>query len=320
MNAFGRVAAAGIVGLGLSAGAAASALGEEIVPPEGSTPVVGMAYGSGSSTLWLAGPGADDGTVIDADGREVSFDAELESVQALAWRGDRLWVGDIGDQDAARDSVVVYRLSPLEEARITYHAYDFVYEDGPRHAEAMMLSGRGRIYVVTAGEDPGIYRAELEPSREEMNTLVRVTDAPAGVSDGVFLSDGSTMALRTAIGIEYIDAFTWETLVTDTIVGAPDGESIAVGPDDQILVGGNPAIREVEVPSSDVTTTVAPSAAPSSPGPAPSSASASASPSGTASDDPQQEPAPARTGTTIALVLAGIVALTAGAVTFFVRS
>lgn len=320
MNAFGRVAAAGIVGLGLSAGAAASALGEEIVPPEGSTPVVGMAYGSGSSTLWLAGPGADDGTVIDADGREVSFDAELESVQALAWRGDRLWVGDIGDQDAARDSVVVYRLSPLEEARITYHAYDFVYEDGPRHAEAMMLSGRGRIYVVTAGEDPGIYRAELEPSREEMNTLVRVTDAPAGVSDGVFLSDGSTMALRTATGIEYIDAFTWETLVTDTIVGAPDGESIAVGPDDQILVGGNPAIREVEVPSSDVTTTVAPSAAPSSPGPAPSSASASASPSGTASDDPQQEPAPARTGTTIALVLAGIVALTAGAVTFFVRS
>lgn len=320
MNAFGRVAAAGIVGLGLSAGAAGSALGEEIVPPEGSTPVVGMAYGSGSSTLWLAGPGADDGTVIDADGREVSFDAELESVQALAWRGDRLWVGDIGDQDAARDSVVVYRLSPLEEARITYHAYDFVYEDGPRHAEAMMLSGRGRIYVVTAGEDPGIYRAELEPSREEMNTLVRVTDAPAGVSDGVFLSDGSTMALRTATGIEYIDAFTWETLVTDTIVGAPEGESIAVGPDDQILVGGNPAIREVEVPSSDVTTTVAPSAAPSSPGPAPSSAAASASPSGTASDDPQQEPAPARTGTTIALVLAGIVALTAGAVTFFVRS
>ena len=307
-------------------GAIAPAFAEDRTPPEGSTPVVGMAYGSGSSTLWLAGPAADDGIVVNADdGRTVAFGGDPVSVQALAWRGDRLWVGDIGDPSASREFVVVFRLGAFSEGNLTYHAYDFVYEDGPRDAQAMMISGRGRIYVVTAGDDPGIYRAELEPSRQEMNTLTRVADAPAGVTDGVFLSDGTTMALRTDIGIEYIDALTWEPLVTDTIVGAPEGESIAVGPNDQILVGGNPLIREVEVPSSDTTTTVAPSVEPStSPSPDPSpSGSASASPSASSSgspEDPAAGEAPARTGTTIALVLAGAVALIAGAVTFLVRT
>ncbi|HSO69674.1 MAG TPA: hypothetical protein VLQ67_08550 [Arachnia sp.] len=303
-------------------GAILPAWAEDVVPPEGSTPVVGMAYGSGSSTLWLAGPGADDGVVVSAeDGREVSFGGDPESVQALAWRGDRLWVGDIGDADASRDFVVVFRLGELEESRLTYFAYDFVYEDGPRDAQAMMISGRGRIYIATAGADPGIYRAELEPSRQEMNTLTRVADAPEGVTDGVFLSDGTTLALRTDVGIEYIDALTWEPLATDTIIGAPEGESVAVGPDDQIFVGGNPLIREVEVPSSDVTTTVAPSAEPSaSASPEePADVSPSASPSAEP-EDPGPESAPARTGTTIALVLAGLVALIAGAVTFLVRT
>lgn len=307
-------------------GAIAPAFAEDRTPPEGSTPVVGMAYGSGSSTLWLAGPKADDGVVVSAeDGTEVAFGGDPVSVQALAWRGDRLWVGDVGDQSASREFVVVYRLGSFSDSNLTYHAYDFVYEDGPRDAQAMMISGRGRIYVVSTGEDPGIYRAELEPSRQEMNTLTRVADAPEGVTDGAFLSDGTTMALRSAVGIEYIDALTWEPLATDTIVGAPEGESLVVGPNDQILVGGNPLIREVGVPSSDVTTTVAPTVEPSaSPSPDPSgsvepSPEPSASPSA-APDDPAQGDAPARTGTTIALLLAGVVALIAGAVTFLVRT
>ena len=284
-------------------GAILPAWAQDVEPPEGSTPVVGMAYGSGSSTLWLAGP------------------SDPESVQALAWRGDRLWVGDIGDADASRDFVVVFRLGELTESRLTYFAYDFVYEDGPRDAQAMMISGRGRVYIATAGADPGIYRAELEPSRQEINTLTRVADAPEGVTDGVFLSDGTTLALRTDVGIEYIDALTWEPLATDTIIGAPEGESVAVGPDDQIFVGGNPLIREVEVPSADVTTTVAPPVDPSASASPSPDASASASPSASAEAEvPGPESAPARTGTTIALVLAGLVALIAGAVTFLVRT
>ncbi len=230
-------------------GAILPAWAEDVEPPEGSTPVVGMAYGSGSSTLWLAGPSADDGVVVSAeDGREISFGGDPESVQALAWRGDRLWVGDIGDPDASRDFVVVFRLSELTESRLTYFAYDFVYEDGPHDAQAMMISGRGRIYIATAGADPGIYRAELEPSRQEMNTLTRVVDAPEGVTDGVFLSDGTALALRTrraprvhrrASRAKDVGA----DVATDTDPSSRSGRSGGAGAAVARIAGGRPAAR-----------------------------------------------------------------------------
>lgn len=321
MNPHLRAATAGGLALALAFAATAPAAADDIEPPEGSTPVVGMAYGAGTSTLWLAGPQSDAGTVTSADGDEVSFNADLVSVQALSWRNDTLWVGDIGDPDADREFIVVYRLGSVSEPTTTYYAYDFAFEDGPRNATAMMISGRGRIYIATDGDDAAIYRADVEPSRTQVNTLYRVVDAPAGVTDGVFLADGSTLALRTAEGIEYIDAFTWETLVTETIVGAPEGESIAVGPDDQIFVGGNPTIRETHVPSGDSAVTLAPSATPSQ------SVTPSASPSVSPSSSPGaetpevvDEEGPTRTGTLIALAIAAVVALAAGAVTFFVRS
>lgn len=314
-------AAALALGLGLSVVSLPS-LAEEITPPEGSVPIVGMAPDPQTDGLWLAGPSADDGVILhSADGREVSFGGDPLSVQALAWSGDRLWIADIGDESAERESVVVFRLGSVAGGRTTYHAFDFEYDDGARDAKAMLISGRGRIYIVTAGDDPGIYRAALQPSRQELNTLTRVSDAPAGVTDGTFLSDGATMALRTATGIEYLDAFSWETLATDTIVGGPEDESIAVGPDDTVYVGGNPSIRVATVATSDVTTSLPPAPEPSDPAHSPAPRP-EATGTQTASEAPAvSEPAdsPARTGTVVALVLAGIVAVTAGGLTFLLK-
>lgn len=304
------------------------AVADEIAVPEDATPIVGMAYDASHDELWLAGPQADRGVLVDAEGsKEVTFGADLESVQALGWFGDRLWVADIGDAAGVRDHVVVYRLGSTDGGRTTYHAYDFEYEDGPRDAQAMLISGRGNIYFVTAGANPGIYRVEGDASRERVNTLVRVHDAPAGVTDAVFLSDGSTMALRTAAGIEYLDALAWQPLVTETLVGAPEGESIALGIDDELFVGGNPTVRTAQVVSADVTTTIGPEE-PVSPSPDPLETTATVDPSEQASAtaeppaDPNasDEPGPARAGTITALVLAGLVALGAGAVTYFWRN
>ena len=331
-----RLTAGLALGVGLSALALTAVA--DIEPPTEAVPVVGMAHDPNSDSLWLAGPDADQGIFINSeDGRELTFGGEPESVQALAWGiDDRLWIGDIGDPEASREFVVVYRLASTAESRPTYNAFDFQYEDGPRHAEAMMISGRGRIYVITSGDDPGVYRASLEPSRQEMNTLTRVLDAPEGVTDGTFLSDGTTLALRTANGIEYIDALTWEPMVTDTLVGAPEGESIAAGDDDDIYVGGNPVIREVAMPEEDTTTVLGdatPSPSPSSsPSPSPSvSASETTAPSATASTPAAVEStvitevvedetsAPGRVGTVVALVLAGVVAVGAAAATFILK-
>lgn len=315
-----RKLAAGLaLGVGLSA-AAVPAMAQDIEPPADVTPVVGMAFDADSGGLWLAGPDADS-FVNTETGHEVSFSGNPESVQALAWSNDRLYIADIGDPDASREYVVVFRLGSVAEDHSTYNAFDFQYEDGPQDAKAMLISGRGRIYIVTSGADPGIYRAELEPSRETMNTLSRVMDAPEGVTDGVFLTDGGTMALRTATGIQYIDAYTWETVVTETLVGANDDESIAAGlTNDDIFVGGNPTIRQVSMPVSDVTTTVAPSPSPS-PSASPSSSPA-ASPAPTEAEvvvEEDQDAGPGRTGTAIALMLAGFVAVGAAAATFFLK-
>lgn len=259
------------------------------------------------------------------------FEGNPQSVQALAWNDGRLWVADFGDEASSRDHVVAFRLNSTEPGTTRYNAFDFRYQDGARDAKAFLISGKGRIYVVTTGDNPGIYRAPATPSRQSMNTLVRVTDAPEGVTDGVFLSDGFTMALRTAKGIEYVDAYTWETTVTETIEGAPEGESIARGQADEVFVGGNPGIRTTAKPASDTTTTVTPTPEPS-PTPtetAPETSPGSASPSGTPTatseaPDPGAEESPdasspSRRGTYVALALAGALALAAGAVTYFVK-
>ncbi|MBK7819864.1 MAG: hypothetical protein IPJ61_02005 [Tessaracoccus sp.] len=314
---FGLAVLAAGLALGL---APLAAVADDILPPDGVAPVVGMAHDG--EALWLAGASANDGIVVKAEtGDEVRFNATPQSVQALAWSEDKLWVADFGDADAARDHVVAYRLTSTEPGQTTYNAFDFRYQDGPRDAKAFLISGRGRVYVVTSGDNPGIYRSSLNLSRESMNTLVRVTAAPEGVTDGVFLADGSTMALRTAKGIEYIDAFSWDTVVTDTIDGAPEGESIARGAADEIFVGGNPAIRTTAKPPADTTTTVTPSPEPeASPSESPSgSSSPTSTATAPADDDVAGGAQPSRRGTIIALALAGVLALAAGAVAFFVR-
>jgi hypothetical protein len=278
----GRIGAAALaVGLALGISPLA-AVADDILPPDGVAPVVGMAYdGSG---LWLAGASANDGIVVKADtGDEVRFDGEPQSVQALAWSDGRLWVADFGDENASRDYVVAFRLNSIESDKTRYNAFDFRYQDGARDAKA-------------------------------------------------FLTDGYTMALRTEKGIEYIDAYTWETVVTDTIEGAPEGESIARSATDEVFVGGNPGIRTTAKPASDTTTTVTPTPTPTPTPtePAPSEEpSGGASPSGTptatseatdpAVEDVPDGPGPSRRGTIIALALAGVLALGAGAVTYFVR-
>ena len=311
-------------GVGLICLAPLTAAADGIEVADADAPVVGMAYAPGSSDLWIAGARADDGIIVNAEtGDEVTFGGDPVSVQALAWRSSRLYIADIGDPDASRDHVVVFRLASTQTGRQTYNAFDFQYADGAQDAKAFMISARGNLYVVTAGDDPGIYYSAAQPSRTSMNTLTRVADAPDGVTDGVFLKDGSTMALRTDVGIEYIDAFTWETLVTDTIVGAPENESIAVGANDEIYVGGNPEIRTTEVPSSDTTTTVAPSASPSSSASASPSPSASESAATVETEDQVEDDSgssPTRTGTYVAIGLAALLSVAAGVVTWLVRN
>ena len=288
-------------------------------------PLTGVAFDQQSSRLFaVSETGGTNIAVTDATGAKVgaiSFSADTESLQGLAVHSGSLFVGDVGDSKGKRNKITVYKL-PLEVGNQSYNSYDFRYPDGAHDAKSVLVSGRGRIYVVTAGENPGIYYAELEPSRSGVNKLSRASDAPAGVTDGVFLSDGVTMALRTGSGVQVVDASSWETRATLTYQGAPEGESITTFSGDKLLVGAGPQLREEAVPTSDSTVTISPSGEASpTPTPEPSESPASeASPTSqetTAPGPEEKATQPAQGGTRLAIAAAAVLALALGAVVFF---
>ena len=288
-------------------------------------PLTGVAFDQQSSRLFaVSETGGTNIAVTDATGAKVgaiSFSADTESVQGLAVHSGSLFVGDVGDSKGKRNKITVYKL-PLEVGNQSYNSYDFRYPDGAHDAKSVLVSGRGRIYIVTAGENPGIYYAELELSRSGVNKLSRASDAPAGVTDGVFLSDGVTMALRTGSGVQVVDASSWETRATLTYQGAPEGESITTFSGDRMLVGAGPQLREEAVPTSDSTVTISPSGeASSTPSPEPSESpgsSISPTPQETTAPGPEEKATqPAQGGTRLAIAAAAVLALTLGAVVFF---
>ena len=294
---------------------------------------VGMAWDANGETLWLAGDQADDGVLVgvgaDGEHSEMSWQGDdLTSVQALAIHDGLMYVGDTGNSDGNRSTFTVYRFSSLQAGAKKYRSFVFEYPDSI-DIQAMMISGKGRIYLASTGDNPGIYRAPANPSRQGHNKLERVTDAPDGVTDGVFLPDGGTMVLRAADGVHVIDAFTWETKAVETYATQTGDESVAAIDDDTLLLGSTGVIREAAVPTSNITTT--PSAEPSPSETLSPSESASAAPSSEPNPSPSssatqeqeqalEEAKPRSTITTVALILAGIVGVAAGLVTFFTRS
>jgi hypothetical protein len=300
------------------------ALADVSIPDAGS-PLTGVAFDPQSSQLFAVSE-ADGTNVLVADAKgtklgSISFSADTESVQGLAMYGDSLYVGDVGDPKGKRSKITVYKLAP-QVGNQSYSSYDFRYPDGSHDAKSVLVSGKGRIYVVTAGENPGIYYADLAPSRSEVNKLSRASDAPAGVTDAVFLPDGVTMVLRTGSGVQVVDASTWETRATAAYEGAPDGESITTLGADKILVGAGPQLREEAVPTSDSTITISPSAEASQPASADSSESAgdsaSPTPEETAAQGPEEKTTqPAQGGSRLAIAAAAVLALTLGGIVFF---
>ena len=314
--------------------AVSSAAAQTIDVDDEITRITGIAWDAGSARLYVVSDEdpAGDIRVLAADGRQqgtVTFEDELESVQSISLHENRLFVGDIGDPRRTRETISVHRL-PARPGMQAPDTFEFVYPDGASDAMAMAVSGRGRIYIVTTGREAGIYRASLELSTSVPNQLTRVIDAPSGVTDAAFLADGATLLLRSAQGVESLDAFTWELLGQTIYEGGGSDESITGYGEDEMIVGGAAQLRIEPVP--DGVTTLAPEPPPSpepspEPTPDPEPTEAGQEPTGEPADQPPavevpQEPeAPEveRRGTILSLVGAGVVALLASVIVFVAR-
>ncbi len=307
----------------------------------------GIAWDADSNQLFAVSDQDQQAVVhiFDAAGKatgELTIDAKLESPQALAVHDGYLWIGDIGDPDEKRKSIAVYAVA-IGTGKKEFRSWDLAYPDGAHEAAAFAVSGKGRFYVVTAGDKPAIYNSKLKPSRNKVNDLRRVTAAPAGVTDATFLPDGETLILRTATGVTAIDGHSFKAVGVATY-NEPEGsqplsqlgESVTAVSATKLLIGSN-ALRREPVPKGE--TTVTPELA-ADPTPAPeTSETATAQP-----EQPTGQPtgaaetkAPAanqstdsaagggtvgvsRQGTLFALAAAAVLAVVAGGIAFGVKN
>ena len=209
--------------------------------------------------------------VVDpATGRTVGttrWEGGAEDVEAVAPGGGRtVWVGDIGDNGADRDTVSVIRV-PVGALDQTVRGERFTlrYADGPADAEALLVHPTtGRLVVVTKGVLGGeLYEAPRTLVAGAPQRLQPRGPVMPVVTDGAFLPDGDHLVLR-----DYARAvvYAWPSLEQVADVALPQqrqGESLAVTDEDTLLVGTEglrSPVHEVALPALDE---AGPTAAPS---------------------------------------------------------
>jgi hypothetical protein len=138
---------------------------------------------------------------VDAEGRFTQR-VHVVGAEAADWEdlesgpcdaGACLFVGDIGDNNASRDLITVYRLpEPTPGSREARGADPLHarYPDGPRDAESLFLLPSGELFVVTKGRHGavGLYRYPAPQRPGQTITLEHVRDlfpAPENQADRV---------------------------------------------------------------------------------------------------------------------------------------
>lgn len=173
---------------------------------------------------------------VDRRGRTVgvtTYHADVRDVEALAVGTDStLLVGDIGDNDAERDHITVYRVPLFRSGNhdVRGTAYDLVYADGPRDAETLLVHPMtGRVFVVSKGLLGGtVYVAPRRLRSDRINVLRPVGDAPGLVTDGAFFPDGRHVVLRDYAAASVLDRRDWSLLGLFRLPTQPQGEGIDV--------------------------------------------------------------------------------------------
>ncbi len=173
--------------------------------------------------------------------------------EGATWRRDRLWIGDIGDNNAVRPDILLLEVElpdPVADgAAAVPRPLRLTWPEGPVDSETLMADPiTDDLLLVTKvfDGDVGIYRV-LDPEAEASD-LERVASLQFGegalapttlVTGGEIAPDGRLVILRT-----YLDAFAWPRIPgepwADTFAREPcpidleteaQGETLGFGPD-----------------------------------------------------------------------------------------
>ena len=186
--------------------------------------------------------------------------ATVEDWEAIAVgpcsSGSCIYVADIGDNDAERDRITVYRIAEPADASgsakldATVHAR---YPDGSHDAEALLVTPEGRLLIVTKG-DTGPVSLYRFPNELRTGTTVRLERvggprdrrAPAEhdrITDGAVSPDGQWVVLRTTQALAFYRAAdlltgNWREAgrVALASVGEPQGEGVTFASNDSVYL------------------------------------------------------------------------------------
>ena len=163
--------------------------------------------------------------------------------------GSCVFIGDIGDNDARREHITVYRfaepgnrLAPPASVDV----FQATYPKGPRDAETLLVTPDGRLYVVTKGSTGSIALfafprelrsdAAMRLERVGKPLISRKAEERDRITDGSVSPDGKWVALRThafLIFFRSADFFSgqWRdaTRLDLRPLGEPQGEGVTFG-------------------------------------------------------------------------------------------
>ncbi|TGN62570.1 hypothetical protein EXE59_00320 [Nocardioides eburneiflavus] len=183
-----------------------------------------------------------------------SWGGDPVDVEALAPAGrGHVWVADIGDNRRVRDSVEVLRVpvGPGDRA-VTPAAYELVYPDGARDAEALLADPlTGRLHVVTKGVFAGtVYAAPRRLRSDRPNRLVEVAEAPGLVTDATFLPGGGGVVVRTYSSAHLTAYPSWQKVASWELPAQDQGEGIAYAVGELIVSteGARSEVLAVDLP------------------------------------------------------------------------
>lgn len=203
---------------------------------------------------------------LDTQGR-VTGRHRLSGVKVEDWEavavgpcpaGSCVYVADIGDNDARRKQVTLYRVAEPTQSEQTLTVKDVfhaTYPDGAHDAETLLATPDGVLLIVTKGETGhvGLYRFPKELRSGATHQLQRVgTPRAAGpapesdrITDGGVSADGRWIVLRGRQHLTFhrtadLMAGHWKEVrrVDLQSIGEGQGEGVAFAADNALYLAG----------------------------------------------------------------------------------
>jgi len=209
--------------------------------------------------------------MLDARGA-VTARIQLSGARVTDWEavssgacptGSCLYVGDIGDNDAIRDLITVYRLtepgdtpSGATASTADFDVFRARYPDGAHDAETLLVTPDGSLYIVTKGSTGpvALYRFPLEPRADGRVVQLEQIGRPRSsgpvrsdeqITDGAISFDGARVVLRTHEALYFyrtaqLLAGDWRgaEVVNLKHVGEAQGEGVALGANNETYLVG----------------------------------------------------------------------------------